>query len=181
MEDEGLLVYRDWGEDQEHLYFTHDVLAGYVIAHYIINQINMASGDYLNSDEVISRLFVDDQKQLHPLHEDICRCLAAILPIRIGRYLHELVNTPKSIDASVRALFEIQPEAINENAIEFIKKLFGEQENRFFLFDFLPSTLGYIGHPFCATFWSQLLTPLTLAERDMSCSKGRLDFKHCIK
>ena len=110
---EGLLVYRDWGENQERLYFTHDLLAGYMIAAYIIEQAQNDLTAYLNSDVLIQRLFGDDFQQFHPLHEDICRCLAALLPIRTGQYLHELVDKPKAFDASIRALFKSdQPQSM---------------------------------------------------------------------
>lgn len=168
IEAEGLLVYRDWGNNQERLYFTHDLLAGYIIAQYLIEQAHEDYSAYFNSADLIKSLFSEDYQQSHPLHEDICRCLAALLPVRTGTYLHELVDMPTAFDASIKALFEIQPDAIKENAVELVRDLFARPENRIYLFDFLPFTLGHVGHPLNATFWTQLLTPLTVVDRDIT-------------
>ncbi len=124
IEAEGLLVYRDWGQNQERLYFTHDLLAGYIIAGHIIDLAQKDLTANLNSDVLVQRLFGDDYRLLHPMHEDIRRCLAALLPIRTEKYLHELVDIPNAFDASIRALFEIRPTAINEKAIRLVKDLF---------------------------------------------------------
>ncbi len=50
--------------------------------------------------------------------------------------------------------------------LDWSKISFAKSENRFIFFDFLPFTLGHVGHPFNAMFWSQLLTPITMVERD---------------
>ena len=38
IEAEGLLVYRDWDEVREAMYFTYDLLGGYLIAKYLVQQ-----------------------------------------------------------------------------------------------------------------------------------------------
>ena len=168
IESEGLLVYRDWTGVGEVMHFTYDLLGGYLIAKYLVEQ---AAGDvqgFLNSEKTVALLFGENRQILHPMHEDIVRCLAAFFPAKTGRFLHELSDNEKARGLSICALFEISPRNINEKCIDLITRLFGVPENRESFFKLAETTVGHPDHPFNASFWSEQLSALSIAERDLS-------------
>ena len=168
IESEGLLIYQDWSGVGEVMHFTYDLLGGYLIAKYLVDQ---AAGDvqaFLNSEEVVALLFGENHQTLHPMHEDICRCLAAFLPAKTGKFLYEFLGNQKALGLSIRALFEISPKNINEKCIDLITHLFGVSENRESFFKLAETTVGHPDHPFNASFWSERLSALSMSERDLS-------------
>ena len=169
IESEGLLVYRDWAGVGEVMHFTYDLLGGYLIAKYLSEQAANDVQGFLNSEEIVVLLFGEDYQTLHPMHEDICRCLAALLPAKTGHFLHEFSNNKKAFGLSIRALFEISPGDINQDCIELVTHLFDQyQENRDFFFRSAESTMKHPNHPFNASFWSERLSALSMSERDLS-------------
>ena len=170
IEDEGvLLVYRDWSEDVEVVSFTYDLLGGYLIAKYLLEQAADDVQGFLNSEETVAALLGEDYQTLHPLQEDIVRCLAALLPGKTGKFLHELSENKKAFGLSIRALFEISPRDISENCVNLVAHLFDQyQENRDFFFKSAETTVGHPDHPFNASFWSERFSALSMPERDLS-------------
>ena len=166
--DEGLLVCRDWGTNGEFVFFTYDLFGGYLIAKYLIKQAENNIQTMVQSEEIIAALFSDNFRRLHPLYNDIGRCLAALIPVQAGLYLHNLIDNSKAFDLSVKALFEIPPENISEECLNFIESLFQKPDNRRQLLNLSASTIGYVQHPLNATFWSRQLRVLTMPERDIS-------------
>ena len=176
IEGEGLLVYRDWGDVGEVMHFTYDLLGGYLIAKYLVEQADDDVKGFLNSEKVRAALFSEDHQTLHPMHEDIVRCLSALLPAATGQFLHELSDNKKAFDLSIRALFEIAPRDINERCINLVTHLFGMPGNQESFFKLAETTVGHPKHPFNASFWSDQLLVLSMAERDLSWSEYiRLD------
>ena len=169
IESEGLLVYRDWVGVGEVMHFTYDLLGGYLIAKYLVDQASDDVQAFLNSEEAVALLFGEDYQILHPMHEDICRCLAAHVPAETGHFLHELPDNKKAFGLSIRALFEISPQDITEDCIYLVAYLFDQyQENRDFFFNSAETTVGHPDHPFNASFWSERLLKLSMSERDLS-------------
>ena len=168
IESEGLLVYRDWVGVGEVMHFTYDLLGGYLIAKYLVEQADDDVEGFLNNEEVRAALFSEDHQTLHPMHEDIVRCLAALLPAKTGQFLHELSDNKEAFSLSIRALFEISPKDINEECINLITHLFGLPKNRESFFKLAETTVGHPDHPFNAPFWSGRLMALSMPERDLS-------------
>ena len=169
IETEGLLVCRDWWEGKDAMSFTYDLLGGYLIAKYLVDQAADDVQAFLNSEEAVALLFGEDYQTLHPMHEDICRCLAALVPAETGHFLHELPENKKAFGLSIRALFEISPKYINQDCINLVTHLFDQyQKNRDFFFRSAETTVGHPGHPFNVSFWSERLSALSMAERDLS-------------
>ena len=194
--DEGLLlIYRDWVDSTEAVGFTHDLLGGYLIARYLVQQATNHRQGHLH--RTVSNLFgkhnshplpSDIRKCLgtpfltkirrfwyslwghkteHPLCDDIGRCLAALLLFR-GQFLYEFSDNEKAFNLSIRVLFEISPKHINEDCTSLIACLFELPQCREFLLKLAVSTVGHPGHPFNASFWSDQLSALSMAERDLS-------------
>lgn len=165
--DEGLLVCRDLHEGEDVVYFTYDLLGGYLIAKHLIQQADSIA-EFIRSEDTIARLFTDDKGTLHVLYSDIGRCLAALLPMETGQYLHELTDNEKAFSLSIDALFELPPVAVNESSVNLVKKLFNNPQNRYLLLELSMSTMQHVGHPFDASFWSDRLWALSMPERDIS-------------
>ena len=186
IEAEGLLVCRDRFEDTDAMSFTYDLLGGYLIAKYLVEQAADDVHGFLNSEEATAVLFCKDHQTLHPMHEDICRCLAALLPAKTGHFLHELSDNEKIFSLSIRALFEISPGDINEKCINLVTHLFDQYpENRNSFFKLAETTVGHPDHPFNASFWSERLSALSMAERDLSWTEyvryNRYDFENILE
>ena len=185
IEAEGLLVCRDWWEGKDAMSFTYDLLGGYLIAKYLVDQAAGNVQAFLNGEDVVALLFGENHQILHLLQEDICRCLAALLPAKTGHFLHKFLDNKKAFSLSIRALFEISPKDINEKCIDLITKLFGIPKNRESFFKLAETTIGHPNHPFNATFWSERLSALSMAERDLSWTeyarRNRYDFENILK
>ena len=80
IEAEGLLVCRNRFKDTDAMSFTYDLLGGYLIGKYLVEQATDDVQEFLNSEEIVALLFGEDYQTLHPMHEDIVRCLAALHP-----------------------------------------------------------------------------------------------------
>ena len=185
IEGEGLLVYRDWADVGEVMHFTYDLLGGYLIGKYLVEQATDDVQGFLNSEEIVALLFGEDYQTLHPMHEDIVRCLAALLPGKTGKFLHELSENKKVFGLSIRALFEISPRDISENCVNLVAHLFDQyQENRDFFFKSAETTVGHPEHPFNASFWSERFSRLSMQERDLSWTehvrKNRYSFEDIV-
>ena len=167
IEDEGLLVCRDWGQEEEVVYFTYDLLGGYLIAQYLLLQASDDVHGFLNCEDTVAALFSEDYGSLHPMHSDINRCLAALLPAKKGQFLHNFSNNDTAFGLSIEALFEISPKYINMDCINLVTKLFKTSENREPLLELAQNTAANVNHPFNASFWSKRLMDLPMAERDL--------------
>ncbi len=186
IESEGLLVYRDWTGVGEVMHFTYDLLGGYLIAKYLVEQAADDVHGFLNSKETTAVLFGKDHQNLHPMHEDISRCLAALLPAKTGHFLHELSDNEKIFGLSIRALFEISPQDITENCIRLVANFFDEyKENRDWFLNLAETTVGHSDHPFNTSFWSDQLSALSMVERDLSWTEhirnNREKFEELVK
>ena len=169
IESEGLLVYRDWRGVGEVMHFTYDLFGGYLIAKYLVEQATDDLREFLNSEETVALLFGENYQTLHPMEEDICRCLAALIPAKTGKFLHEFLDNRKVSGLSIRTLFEISPKHINEKYINLVTRLFDQYpDNRDWFLKLAETTVGHPEHPFNASFWSERLSLLSLAERDLS-------------
>ena len=168
IEAEGLLVCRNWIEVGETMYFTYELLGGYLIAKYLIQQAADNVQDFLHREETVAALFNENRQILHPMRDDILRCLAALLPARTGQFLHNLSRNKTACGISIRTLFEISSEFINEDCINLVARLFQTRQNREPLLKLAETTVGHTKHPFKASFWSEQLMALPMPERDLS-------------
>lgn len=195
---EGLLVCQDRSEGKNVVYFTYDLLGGYLIAKYLIQQAIDDGQGFLRRS--VSKLVSEDSrtlhpllngvikclttllpakmgrflhqllghKTLHPMRDDILRCLAALLPAETDQFLHRLTNNETACALSIEALFEISPQYINEDCIDLIARLFEYQQNRRPLLKLAETTIGHTKHPLNASFWSKQLLELPMSERDQN-------------
>lgn len=169
--DEGLLICRDLMGGTEVVYFTYDLLGGYSIAKWLVERSKKDMHAFFTASENVDLLFSNEYGKLHPLHSDIVRCIAAVLPVETRTYLHELLEDAEAFNASVNALFEIPSQYIDEKNKKLIADLLTVPKNREPLFKRALFTVGHVEHPFNATFWSERLHKFSMPERDASWSE----------
>jgi hypothetical protein len=167
-ESEGLLVCRDWVDQAEELFFTYDLLGGYLIARCLVNKHADNLENFFNAEDTLQTLYNYEPEFSHPLHEDIRRSLAAILPAQTNRYLHDISNNQVAFGDSVNALFEIAPRYIDAECTDLVTRLFGKEDNRVGLLERAASAFFHVGHPLNSMFWHGLLQDLPVAARDIS-------------
>ena len=139
-----------------------------MIAQYLTKRAGDNLATFLNSEEVKAALFSEDYEILHPMYDDIRRCLAMLIPIQTGSYLHELVDTPIAWDSSIKALFEIAPSYVTGDCTDLLTHLSQNPDNLKLLLKLAITTIGHVGHPLNASFWSGILKNLSMPERDIS-------------
>lgn len=167
IEEEGLLICRDFRESEEVLYFTYDLFGGYIIAKYLLHETDDLEL-FINSEKTTKSLFNEDYKTLHPLYNDISRCLAALMPIETGSFLSDFSDKEVIIQLSLEALFEIPSNLIDKDSKKFLEEQFKNQDFHEIIFSHFRITMMDMDHPFNSDFFSDLLQGLDMAERDIS-------------
>jgi len=170
--DQDLLVTRDYGDSEEALSFTYDLLGGYVIALHLLANISKDSAqNLLGSEEFTAKVAGPRFSDRHPLHEDILRSLCALLPELIGVHAYELSPNPTVKAASFDAYFEMDTSYITAKELHKLRQLFSVPENRTILLSRSLSLLLNTHHALNVEFWSTLLNALSIQERDISWSE----------
>ena len=167
--NEGLLIERDLLADEEGIQFTYDLMGGFLIASYLIEENQTGLQTFIQLPDTTRKLFGDDLGGRHPLADDIGRGLAALLPQRFeGTYLHEVVDLPQARRLSCAALFEIAADLVNQNAVDYVTQLFADESERRLLFALASAAVSQTNHPLNAAYWSERLKTLALADRDLT-------------
>jgi hypothetical protein len=167
-ESEGLLVCRDWGNRGDELFFTYDLLGGYLIARALLDKHRNDLEEFFNAADTVRVLYTDEHSSLHPMHEDIRRSLAALLPAHLNRYLHDITDNEIAFSDSVAALFEIAPKDVDDSCTALVAQLFAKEQNRVALLERSASTFFHVSHPLNARFWHERLRDMPMHERDIS-------------
>lgn len=172
--DEGLLISRDMRDSGEAVYFTYDMMAGYVMATSLAEDPDFGNTSWKRkvSDILFSPAITDSFPKAggfrHPLAEDTTNSLAAIVLSRRGIYFHDIFPDPAAKKVSLDALYEISPDKLPDTYIDEVAKLFGDSANRLQLLQNAKFTMGLPEHALNIEFWSTLLHGLPLLERDAS-------------
>jgi len=166
--DEGLLINRDLINRQDVVLFAYGLLGGYIIAKEIISGFTPQKiEEFVKSQKFKNYLLSDNFSDKHPLHEDILRCVALLLPMRFGIHLYQLIDDKTALNRSIHALFEIAPEFVDNSSKDLITKLFSHSENRKPLLRLAKTTIFHVEHPLNIEFWDKLLLELPMSERDL--------------
>lgn len=182
--DEELLFIRNWSNKGENVYLTYDLMAGYFIAKYLVENISDFK-KFFKSKE-INFLIGDEYSTLHPNHEDIIAGLCSLLPIKKGIFIHDLVNKPnqkqtllerKLFEKSIASTILLSPEYIPNEQIELIGRLAMQLKNMIYLVNLSEEVLFVSNHPFNFSFWSKILTELTMSDRDVSWTEHLRTFR----
>ncbi|MCX2429841.1 hypothetical protein OQX64_03750 [Pedobacter sp. GR22-10] len=173
--DEELLFIRNWYNGGEHVYLTYDLMAGYFIAKYLID--NVTDFEIFFESEQIRVLIGDDGTKLHPNHEDIVDGLCSLLPIKKRQFVHEIIGKPKKGDSNIKqrlynksiaATILLSPEFILEKQVRYLRGLSKHPKNLTRLITLSEDVMFVVDHPFNFSFWSLRLAELTMQDRDIT-------------
>lgn len=179
----GLLINRDFIEGKDSVFFAYNLMGGYIIAKDLLEGKKPEEIEaFLKAQEFEDSLASEDYSKLHPLHEDILRCLALSLPKYCGKHLHQLTKNPIAFTCAVRILFEISPDLIGSPSKELMIHLFSLSENRKPLLELSKNTVKHVGHPLNIEFWEKLLEALPMPQRDLCWTETiRSDEQHLLE
>ncbi len=171
--NEDLILSRSFHQDDEQYEFTYDLLGGHLVAEEALatlpeNFAALSEDDAANAIKIMLAPLVDeDFASRHPLHSDILRAIAAILPARTGKHLLYLTKNGAAFTAGVEGLFEMDSQYVSVREAKAIQILFEIPQNRDLLFSLLRNTAFVPGHALNASLFSQLLGSLSMVERDL--------------
>ncbi len=176
LEDE-LLLMRDWHHQRDSVFLTYDLLAGYLIADYLISETPDVQA--LISNENRQLLDGEEFRKRHPNHADIVGGLCGLLPMRKRVFLHELLKAAGEpgfvgdslFERSVITMLTLSSELIPPKQILFVSELADNPQHVIELLSAAAPVWFTPGHPFNFTFWSERLRRLPMNERDITWSE----------
>jgi hypothetical protein len=167
LEGEGLLIYRDW-KDEECFVVTYDLLAGYIIAQYLVSLLE-------NKDDLIR--FVESEKFQNNLisnqsrvglFQDVLRCFVAVATKKFGFFSLQIKELWW---ITLEIIFELNRELISKESktvSAFVTSAFNESSNRKQVLALATNTELITNHPLNFEFFFQHLFDLSVADRDLS-------------
>lgn len=190
---EGLVVTRDIRDKNEFISFTYDILAGYLVAEYLIKTESLKQ---FTSDKFIKKIVAEDRQ--HPLFEDVVFAVCMLLPQLKSTSMHELIVSNKwskftktkffyylpsvlkkvfdrrlmfeerAFSISVSTLFKLPAGYVLERDLELVTRLFhGSDQNKTTFLDLSFKTLSDVVHPLNARFFSRLIESMSMSQRDL--------------
>lgn len=171
IESEDLLFFREWNR-KEVVIFTYDLLAGYLISKKLFEQcegkddfVRKFQGEWKESLTIIS----NNGNRLHPLFDDILYCLLILSFEAYGFWIH--TKGSKAFNRIVfNSILGIPTDVAHKDEPlirSYVSTLFKEKEvsyNDFYGPWFVEN------HPLNFSFIDELISPMTMTERDLSWS-----------
>lgn len=178
--NEGLIITRDYRTEQEFISITYELMAGYLIAKYLIE--NSSEQDFMPGQTFHQK--VGTESDLHPLYENIIEELALIFPKHKGKMLHDLYSSTDDNhihSVSVHTLWKLQATYITEKDIQLVRGYFSvSTENRKQIIGLCLDTITSTIHPLNVHFLSSELLKLQVWERDLSWTEYVLKSVHSL-
>lgn len=169
-EGEDLLIYRDKVNEQETLSIPYDLMAGYIIARSVLTECK-------TKDEIIAFICSDEFKnkvlgaERHDLYDDILRCVIVILLKEHDLLLSDHISNDSITAYCVRAVFEIERSFIvdKDNIVRLVNEYLAKSKRHqaWEVLNLSHTSMLDDGHPFNATFWSDKLKSMSMADRDI--------------
>lgn len=168
---EGLVTSRDYVQNEERVGFTYDLLGGYLIAKYLLSLHETNFASFL-SNPIAQSALLGIGGPAHPLAEDIGRCLAALW-IRIhGQQLHIITNDTAYKKFVLPVIFELPAKYISEHEISLISDSIKESDQIQNILVWAQSVLLVPNHPLNTKFLTDVLSSMSLTQRDLTWSEA---------
>lgn len=170
LEHEGLLIRQPGAIGGNDVAIVYDLLAGHIIATSLLRNYGQNISAVLG-EESTTNLFIGDWDERHPLAVDIFDALAGTMPRLAGSQLWQVVEERLRLPALLRSA-DLEADQIDTPTVEAIARnlnALGNQSHD--ILDHLYTTRAAAGHPLNAEFLSQILEPLSLADRDLRWSE----------
>jgi hypothetical protein len=147
---------------------AYDMLGGYFIAYYLLEKNkNRSLADWMQPKEFLQKLFgaIPDQ---HELSQDILHALVALTPkYQQGHDVWQVM--PSEYSSQVLGLSHLIDACnISDETILAYKNMIIEEKLPKSSIEQLGTLRTAVGHPFNADFFSNILTELSIADRDLS-------------
>lgn len=167
LSQEGML-FRDESEESftYELSPVYDRLGGFIVAEYLIKKNNrLPLTQWVSETGFIEKLFGDDRNQ-HPLSEDILHALIVLIPKSTGGQLWKEV--PTEIRPSILAKSHLIDKAdFCEETINEYKSLIRHDGISTRDLEQLITLSFALNHPFNGEFLNEILLNLSMADRDL--------------
>jgi len=180
LESEGVLIRLSNGTGRFGVAFTYDLMAGHVIAEYLLYRDDIA--EWFSSPANISKLSSGDRDS-HPLATDIFGALAGLFPVRKrGRQLWQVLPT-SLVSSALLLSAKGDPAHINRETVDrFSDEMIASSGFAQAAYPLLRVTRAASAHPFDADFLDGVLRRMTNSARDLSWSEWlRKNDKLCRK
>lgn len=178
--NEGLIITRDYRTEQEFISITYELMAGYLIAKYLIE--NLTEQEFMPGQTFHQKAGIETDR--HPLYENIIEELALIFPKHNAKMLHDLFSSTDDNhihSVSVHALWKLQAKYITEKDIELVRHYFTvSPENRKHIICLCLDTITSTSHPLNVHFLSAELLKLQVWERDLSWTEYVRESAHTL-
>lgn len=169
LESEGVLVRLSDGAGRFGVAFTYDLMAGHVIAEYLLRRDDI--DEWFSLPANISKLSSGDSDS-HPLAADIFGALAGLFPARKqGRQLWQVL--PASLVSKALLLTaKGDPAHINRETVDrFTDEMISSSEFARAAYPLLRVTRAASAHPFDSDFIDRVLRRMSNSARDLSWSE----------
>lgn len=160
MVNEGLLVDFTWKDGAEVLEFSHQRVAEYMMACFVV--------EGRNENEIKELVKLHSN---HPRILDILEVVGTLTPLVINKHLYQFLPSSESPteQAQISAFFEMKPNLITNSEVKWLTNYFvsaqlGEKQS---LLTRLSYSVAFEGFTFNARFVSALLERFTMRERDL--------------
>ncbi len=168
--DEGLMLTRDIREAGEFVSLTFEIIAGFIIAKYLVN--TKPEPYFYPRGEFHQKV---REGNPHPLYENIVQEVALLMPQYKTCMLHDFygrAEDPYIHDESVRNLWRLQGQYIRPGDIDIVKSYFSVADiNRKNIVSLFRITLTEKDHPLNSCMLSTLLFNISVSQRDLSWSE----------
>jgi len=160
MVNEGLLVDFTWKDDAEVLEFSHQRVAEYMMACFVVEGRN---------EKEIRELI--QLRSNHPRILDILEIVGTLTPPAINKHLYQFLSSDEKLmeQAQISAFFEMKPSLITDSEVKWLTNYFvsTQTDGKQFLLTRLFYSVAFEDYPFNARFVSTLLDRLSMRERDL--------------
>lgn len=159
MVDEGLLVDFTWKNGIEILEFSHQRVAEYLMARYVV--------DGKSQSEIKELIGLHSN---HPRILDVLEIVGTLTPQLINKHLHEFLPSNDLTDhAQISAFFEMKTIDISESEINWLNGYFMRSsiQKRQLLLTRLSYSVFFEACPFNGKYTSKLLNDLSMKDRDL--------------
>jgi hypothetical protein len=172
--DEELLFMRDYGQENENVYLTYDLMSGYFIAKYLMDNTPDIKAFLTGPD--IEKLTAHKHLALHPVYEDVLTALCTLLPILKGVFVHDVIEAPgpenetglRLFSHSVNATLIMPPEYLPEEQVNFVSELIEVEGNFVRVLQKCEPVLFVVDHPFNFDLFDRYLDQQSMNQRDVT-------------
>lgn len=168
LEQEGIILkMKGQGVGQSYLVPIYDAIGGFLIADALLKEHGAGFGAWLAKPEVLA--LIDQTKTgHHPLAEDIFTSLVTLVPRRLHRQqFWSLLSEPLRKQALIEASY-LEAAYLDTPTLTELAALLGNSPGwPGALHQRLFRTRAAVNHPLNAEFLTKILTPLSVADRDL--------------